>query len=178
MFRSYRSTRDVAIAKTPIWQACLATSAAPGIFGPTTIGETSSRYFDGGIGNNNPIDLVVREKGDLWPSRDIGCIVSIGTGIPRSSEWGKCLSKNIRACKAQTTESEATARRFYDAIKEKYGPDQKVYYRFNVRKDLGNIELDEWKQFDTIYNSTRDYLDEERSQLNTCASQILSPISR
>jgi hypothetical protein len=42
-------------------------------------------YLDGGLtGANNPTRLDVDKAEQIWgPNRQLGCIVSIGTGIPR-----------------------------------------------------------------------------------------------
>ena len=64
-----------------IWKALRATSAAPTFFDSIEIDGVE--YVDGGFGCNNPAVAVYEEAKKLWPDRDIGCIVSIGTGVPK-----------------------------------------------------------------------------------------------
>jgi len=141
------------------------------------IGEAQVAYVDGALGYNNPVRSLMDECANLWPSRNIGCIVSIGTGIPPSKDVGRTLSPLFDSLKALATETEKTAREFSHEMRRTYGANQKIYYRFNVREGLGNIGLEEWKHFDRIRVATRDYLDEVRSQIDDCASQLHTPIS-
>lgn len=61
-----------------IWEAALATSAAPFYFEAAKI--NGKEFCDGGLANNNPINKVLDEAGSLTPA----CIVSLGTGRPES----------------------------------------------------------------------------------------------
>src|SRR5208282_3348953 len=69
-----------------IIQAARATTATPTFFAPAPIGLNV--YIDGGIGYNNPAEQAILEARRIWPSRAIGCLVSLGTGknVPISGE--------------------------------------------------------------------------------------------
>ena len=61
-----------------VWEVGRATSAAPTFFPPISIDGT--KFFDGGLVANNPIQYAVREVRDIWPDRNVGVIVSLGCG--------------------------------------------------------------------------------------------------
>jgi hypothetical protein len=85
-FRSY-DVRGHGLANTcPIWQAARATSAAPTFFKPMLVDDPPPAvpYVDGGLRYNNPSQLAVEEVRRIWPGRTPTCLVSIGTGRPRS----------------------------------------------------------------------------------------------
>ena len=70
-----------------VLDACLATSAATTFFSSITINGVE--YVDGAFGQNNPSIVALRElESDNWFSpmgeaeKEVGCLVSIGTGIP------------------------------------------------------------------------------------------------
>ncbi len=44
-----------------VWQACRATSAAPTYFAPKQIDTNGTKFVDGGVFANNPINVAVRE---------------------------------------------------------------------------------------------------------------------
>src|SRR5260370_41600024 len=77
LFRTYQSHEVHPDCK--IWQAARATSAAPTFFKRVEIGM-GQPFIDGGLGHNNPSSLVLEEAKRLFDARQIGCLVSIGTG--------------------------------------------------------------------------------------------------
>lgn len=42
--------------------------------------------IDGGVIANNPTDIALQEAESLWPTKPIGCIVSLGTGQGKEKE--------------------------------------------------------------------------------------------
>lgn len=159
----------------PIWQACQATSAAPTFFPPMVIGRPPTAYVDGGLGYNNPIRLLVEEARHIWPaSREIGCIVSVGTGILASRDIGRTIQPLFESLKGMATDTEKTAREFKEEMKHKYGVNQ-VYFRFNVQNGLEQVGLEEWKELDRTKVATEEYLIHEWSQVDTCATQLQQP---
>jgi hypothetical protein len=174
-FRSYESSWND-IDDCPIWQACRATSAAPTFFPPMVIGKPPSAYVDGGLGYNNPIRLLLDEARHIWPrAREIGCIVSIGTGVLTSKDIGKTIKPLFESLEAMATDTERVAREFREDMKHKYGVEQKVYFRFNVQHGLEQVGLEEWKEMDRTKVATQDYAIEEWSQIEACASQLHKP---
>lgn len=172
--RSYESSWNM-VDDCPIWQACRATSAAPTFFPPMVIGRPPTAYVDGGLGYNNPIRLLVEEARHLWPaSREIGCIVSVGTGTLASGDIGRTIQPLFESLKGMATDTEKTAREFKEEMKHKYGVNQ-VYFRFNVQHGLEQVSLEEWKELDRTKVATEEYLIHEWSQVDTCASQLHEP---
>jgi hypothetical protein len=57
-----------------------ATSAAPTWFSSYYHRATGTTYLDGGLYNNNPINIVDHERKLLWPNSQVDITVSIGTG--------------------------------------------------------------------------------------------------
>ena len=76
-FRTYQS--DEPHSNCKIWEAARATSAAPTFFKRIEIGRNQP-FIDGGLGRNNPSQVVLDEAKAIFGARQIGCLVSIGTG--------------------------------------------------------------------------------------------------
>jgi hypothetical protein len=140
------------------------------------IGKPPTAFVDGGLGYNNPIKPLIDEARHIWPNKDIGCIVSIGTGMHASRDIGRTIKQLFDTLKAMATDSEKTADEFREDIKEKHGVDQKVYFRLNVQHGLEQVGLEEWKEADRVMVATRDYIRKEWSQIDACASQLYKPI--
>ena len=170
-FRSYNSPWDV-VDDCPIWQACRATSAAPTIFPPMQIGNPPVAYIDGGLGYNNPIRALIEETSHIWPDRQIGCIVSIGTGMPVSRDVGRTIKPLFDTVREMATDTEKVAREFEEEMKHKYGNEQKVYFRFNVQRGLEQVGLEEWKEMERIKVATQDYLKSHWGWVEACSTKI------
>ena len=65
-----------------IWEAALATSAAPFYFRPFSKEETKKKYFDGALYANCPAEVALEEMTKLWPNNSVSLdlLVSLGTG--------------------------------------------------------------------------------------------------
>ena len=101
--------------------------AIPTYFHPMLIGNADKVAYVGALSCSNPVRSLTDECANLWPSRHIGCIISIGTG-------------------QRSTEAENTAYDIGNEMRRRYGADQQIYYRFNVR-GLGNTGLEEVGEF-------------------------------
>lgn len=70
-----------------VWEAGLATAAAPFYFRPFEKAETMKNYVDGALHANLPIQYALEEMANLWPNLDgrtsLDALVSIGTGIQK-----------------------------------------------------------------------------------------------
>ena len=175
-FRSYNCPWEV-VHDCPIWQACRATSAAPTFFPPMQIGNPPVAYIDGGLGYNNPIRALIEEKSQIWPDSQIGCIVSVGTGMPVSGDFGKTIKPLLDKIREMATDTEKVAREFEKEMKHKYGNEQKVYFRFNVKQGLEQVGLEEWKEMERITVATQDYINSNWGWIEACATQIFNPKS-
>ncbi|KAH0542026.1 hypothetical protein FGG08_003575, partial [Glutinoglossum americanum] len=139
------------------------------------IGKPPTAYVDGGLGYNNPIRPLLDETRHIWPQREIGCIVSVGTGILASKDIGRTIKPLFESLKDIATDTEKVAREFREEIKHKYGVEQKMYFRFNVQHGLEQVGLEEWKEMDRTKVATQDYVMQEWSQIEACASQLHKP---
>ena len=169
-FRSYESSWEVN-DDCFIWQACRATSAAPTFFPPIMIGNPPTAYVDGGLGYNNPIRPLMEEASRIWPQRDIGCIVSIGTGVRDSRDVGRTIQSLFETLRDMSVDTENVAREFKEEIGSRYAK-QNIYYRFNVQHGLEQVGLEEWKELDRTKLATQAYLNDHRAEVELCASQI------
>jgi hypothetical protein len=116
---------------------------------------------DGGLGNNNPVRALLDEASHIWPKRKVGCIVSIGTGVPSSINVGKKLKPLIECLKSMSTDTEEIAKEMRKEMVRKYVEDNSVYFRFNVTNGLENVSLEEWKRLDTVKVATEEYTSNE-----------------
>jgi hypothetical protein len=154
----YFNTGDASVAK--VWKVARATSAAPLYFSKQSIGN--STYLDGGMGCNNPAELMSHEIKGVH-GREPDLILSIGTGTkPRaeneSGEQRKTrkhkLLDNARSVLHAAkrlpdlaTESEKFHLRLksnLNSLRTRGNSKYPMYFRFNV-PDLGTMELDAWK---------------------------------
>jgi len=166
--RPIRITNYPPVGRRPenftILQAVRATSAASSIFGPL-IKQTDGiheSFCDGALGYNNPINEVIAECNDLWPGRDIGCLVSIGTGRKKTTKVGRKLSSVAKACAAITTDGDETAHKFLNDISRHRRDLVDVYFRFTVQSGLEGRKLDETRELGLIKQRTKSYVREEK----------------
>lgn len=168
LFRTYEPRRGRLI-DCKIWEAARATSAAPTFFEPIEIDTgfgISTRYTDGGIGHNNPIDLVLQEASILFPHRKVACIISIGTGKPKNSKLSRpgVFQRNMPrlgvaiAVGQIITDCEKTA----EAMERRFRHTPNVYFRFNVDHGIDETRLGDWERMDEVHDVTNGYLSSEK----------------
>lgn len=188
-------------SNTKVWKIARATSAAPLYFSRKTIGNSS--YIDGGMGCNNPAEVMSREVKSVH-GREPELIISIGTGTKPSNGTGdrkptrkkRVLDngRNVlftikRRLPDIATQSEETHAILFDHLKSLQstgGSKYPMYFRFNV-PDLGTVKLDEWLStansaepdgkitLDKIEEMTLDYLEKPgvTKELETCAKELV-----
>ena len=146
LFRTYRSRVGVTNKDCMIWQAIRATSAAPTFFDPIQIDDEI--FVDGGFGCNNPVEFVYNEARDMWPGRDIGCIVSLGTGVPRVLSVNNPTLFDSRVPMNWLQVLERTATECDNAHQEMLRKKELKgkYFRFNVQQGLQGVSLMEWQK--------------------------------
>lgn len=130
-FRSYDS-RDPILDIT-IWQAARATLAHPDLFPPTFIGSPAleQAYITGEIGWKNPSNEVIKEFEALWPSHNIACLASIGSGHEGVIQIER-ISVSGAVADAMTTNCEKIA--------------QEVAYRFQGRNTYFRLNVEQGLQ--------------------------------
>lgn len=177
-----------------IAQAARATTAAPTFFAPASIGL--NMYIDGGVGYNNPAEQAILEASRIWPSRPIGCLVSLGTGknLPISGEsrttqqLGLVFGTVMQTVASHTAEKLAVAEyctklatscqavhlNLLDHNLLAKGRFRERYYRFNVEFGAVGIELDEWEEQPVLSALTDAYLADpsEKRRLVDCADLL------
>jgi predicted acylesterase/phospholipase RssA len=172
LIRSYDNPKAFGdLTGVKIWEAGRATSAASGFFDPITIGRNSERFADGALHYNNPVQLVLQESYDLWPTGE-RLLISIGTG----STPGKPIDSGLKDLVSQlvciATETEETAHIFTRVHEDMARADR--LFRFNVFHGLGDIGLDESKEIEQIAARTRTYLrnPEVARRLTACVNAL------
>ncbi|KAI9863870.1 MAG: hypothetical protein M1813_003522 [Trichoglossum hirsutum] len=170
--KSYRNPGQFSNNPT-IWEAALATSAAPTFFDLAQIGVR--KYADGALGANNPVCEVEDEASNIWCERTrkleplVKCFISIGTGDPgltpiQDRSW-KFLTETVVKI---ATETKQTAERFTG----RWGVER--YFRFNVQQGLQSIGLAEYMQEATIDAATCGYLEEHevKRRVQECVANL------
>ncbi|KAK4194319.1 acyl transferase/acyl hydrolase/lysophospholipase [Triangularia verruculosa] len=172
--------------ETKIWEAARATTAATGFFEPMVLGNPPIRYVDAGLGFNNPSHEAYHEAKKLWPNREIGVFLSLGTGeeteasLPEKGSWfgiGNQLEQ-VRALVQLTTSATRVHEELYLAFKRE--PTTAKYFRFNVDCGLRNIGLDEWDKVEQLSGFTEAYFNnaEQRDAKHGCATRLRQLTSR
>lgn len=162
IFRSYANPTKIrrkVSDQCTILQACRATSAAPNFFPPILIGDQGQEFLDGGIKSNNPVDIILSEAQDLWPTRaDDAVLISLGTGNAPLSAFGNNAKQIVDKLKEIATETEDTAKTFLEGSGRVMALNG-CCYRFTV-PNLGQIGLEEWKAKGKITSLTEEYVDD------------------
>ncbi|EKM76758.1 hypothetical protein AGABI1DRAFT_44362, partial [Agaricus bisporus var. burnettii JB137-S8] len=177
LFRTYRSRETHINCK--IWEAARATSAAPTFFKRIIIGGDQP-FIDGGLGRNNPSQVVLEEANALFGTRQIGCLVSIGTGqagvneIKKPGFWQRILPTDvIDALRRITTDCEST----HEAMLHRFSKLPSTYFRLNVEQGMQEIELSEWEKLSNAEAHTTQYMRKEEvtEKLGSLVSAIRAP---
>ena len=130
---------------------------------------------------NNPIRALINEAMNIWPTSSsshaaIGCVLSIGTGVPTVKDLGKNLKDLAKGMKEVLTNSKTVADEFADEL-DIYQANplfaDMSYFRFDVEHGVGEVSLEEWKHYPIIEQATDDYLKEHRAEIQNCVSAML-----
>ncbi|KAF8542933.1 acyl transferase/acyl hydrolase/lysophospholipase [Trichophaea hybrida] len=159
-----------------IWEAALATAAAPMFFKPARFQKSGDTFCDGGLKRNNPINERIRGWKDPV-AREIGCILSLGTRTPNFVKVDPRLDKLLQACVKMMTDSNDIAELF---TKSKFGrelAESNRYFRFSVPQGIGDIQLDDWQATSEMRDITLEYLKKFGSgrEVERCAKSLLKP---
>jgi len=138
------------------------------------------------LGHNNPVQHLIAEAKMAYPLAEIGCIISIGTGVQhgvklaaegtaRTNSFGlpvigwmaaKIDAAIVAAALATSSETvHGVARSMFQ------GTD--IYYRFNVYEET-NIKLFEYQKMDAMRKATENYLQQDQiaEYARKCVSQL------
>ena len=161
-----------------IWEAGSATAAAPVFFEKVTF-KSGVVFVDGGMRRNNPINELVREAQSIrsWQDRDVGCIVSLGTGWTDPSEVSPRLDQFLQECVNVATDCDDIADQFAKSPNGKSLIDRSSYFRFSVQQGMSDLQMDDWKETELMDALTTKYLGkpEISTLVERCARSILYP---
>jgi patatin-like phospholipase/acyl hydrolase len=184
------STRDAESFSGCIWQAARATSAAPTYFLPIEIDNV--RYGDGGLMSNNPTKEAIAEARNIWPTRPIGIVVSIGTGIEPALQL-KDKAKGMPGIVQKLIDNTFPEYGFKFAVAQ-YAVecitsceitheevlehcDREIlganYFRLNVPQGVSSFGLDEWQKLGEMIALTNRYMDREKKREKRKIAELL-----
>ncbi|KAL2289483.1 hypothetical protein FJTKL_01756 [Diaporthe vaccinii] len=164
-----------------IWEATSATAAAPIYFKPVELRKRREKWVDGGLKRNNPINVAMEEVSRLQKSsfkdREIGCVVSIGTGAPQITGVSSNLVGFLAGAVEMMTDSEDIAEQFANSSEGIRLTSANRYFRFNVPQGMQDLQLDDWRETEKMRALTASYLRKNTSGVETerCAEVLLSP---
>ncbi|CUA73013.1 Phospholipase A I [Rhizoctonia solani] len=180
LMRSYLVPHDAEPEKFKIWEAARATSAAPTYFRPMEAGADKVPYIDGSIsGHCNPSGIAIREAEYLWPNRQIGLFMSLGTGSPTMiglrSKWLFSMFRDFINLGASTVQVHEMAWREFN---QKY--QVSPYVRLSVDHLISKISLCDHSRLGTIMAATHAYLEVARTSLKVqrCVELVNGPIEK
>ncbi|KAK0451243.1 FabD/lysophospholipase-like protein [Desarmillaria tabescens] len=163
LFRTYYHPKE-APRDCKIWEAGRATCAMPVLFKRIEIGSQYMKqsYIDGGVGCNNPAKMVLKEARDVFPAREIVCLLSIGTGYPKTiairaaarSHLSNSVDDVGKALMDIATDCEETAQ----DLAKKYCDIPDVYFRLNVQRGMEQIMPEQWDHLSQVEAHTDQYL--------------------
>jgi len=159
LLRTYQS-REIPF-DCKIWEAARATSAAPAFFKRIEIGRKQP-FIDGGLGRNNPSRLLLDEAKSIYGDRQIGCLVSIGTGqaevvgIKKPGIFQQTVPTDmiIDLLQAIATDCEAT----HETMLGLFANSPNTYFRLNVEQGMQRIQLSEWDKLANVEAHTMQYM--------------------
>jgi len=159
LLRTYQSHETH--VECAIWEAARATSVAPTFFKRIEIGRRKQPFIDGGMGRNNPSQVVLDEANVVFKSRPFGCLISIGTGQPKVINIQKpglfqqILPLDvINALQAIATDCETT----HQEMLRRFANLPNTYFRFNVEQGLQEVKLSEWEKLGHVEAHTVQYM--------------------
>jgi predicted acylesterase/phospholipase RssA len=174
LFRTYQSHETQVVCK--VWEAARATSAAPTIFKHIRMGNNQP-FIDGGLGCNNPSKLVLDEAKVVFPTCQIGCLVSIGAGqggiisIKKPGFFQQIIPTDvIKAIKEMATDCEAT----HEDMLLLFGNSPGIYFRLNVEQGMQGIKLSDWEKMAIVEAHTVQYL--RRKEVNERLTLVVKAI--
>ncbi|KAE9363930.1 hypothetical protein N431DRAFT_550611 [Stipitochalara longipes BDJ] len=153
VFRNYESHHPTSENYTcQIWEAASATAAAPMFFRSISCEPN-------------------------WEGKQIGCVLSLGTGIARTNSLSSNLASFLKGSIKIMTDAEDTAKVFAASAVGKNLMRTHRYFRFNIPQGMEDLQLDEWKATDRMRALTTEYLSHVGigDTIQQCAKTLLFP---
>ncbi|PVG03077.1 hypothetical protein CPB86DRAFT_750207 [Serendipita vermifera] len=172
--RTYK-TRSESVEYT-ILEALTATIASPDLFDSDVPFASGSAYVGAGLGINNPIrDILIEAKQIYGDSRQVGCLLSIGT-VDISSPPNALALEDDRRIRRAVLDVIADCHRTAKEMDEKLS-NAVIYHRFSVQGPLDCARVIDWNGIDfvsLIHNYFRGT--ETTAKVEACGKLISSPI--
>lgn len=190
LLRTYDSAHGTSIsAHCTVWEAGRATCATHPAFKYIQIGQ--DRFLDEGSGRYSPVAQVLEEAlVHEWPGREVGVLISVGSGKPEGLEARKGPSSIKSATpfgrliearekyRARVVDCEDIHQELLEGL-HRTGVQKENYFRLNVEVGVADFGMNEWSRLTDISNSTRKYLGRQDVQMmNNSAAGKLAEISR
>ncbi|EPS35169.1 hypothetical protein H072_11417 [Dactylellina haptotyla CBS 200.50] len=189
IFRTYSSgVESMSYPDCRIWQAGRATCATLAAFKSIRIHQDV--FLDEGTGRYNPTPTILEEACvNEWPGREVGLIVSLGTGKRPSgilkgdnkAQWWENLGTSLdqftqarRRLMTKIDYCETTHQFVLNEELSRYGISKNRYFRFNVDAGVGEVALNEWSRLSEVSTATRVYLagPEVGGSMKECARRM------
>ncbi|KAK5716359.1 hypothetical protein LTR17_016402 [Elasticomyces elasticus] len=176
-YQSFHSTEENYHCQ--IWEAASATAAAPMYFKHVKFEGSGEKWCDGGIRRNNPVNEalaeITREKD--WKDKELGCILSLGTGAPQIKAVSANLAAFLKGSVEIMTDSEDIADQFAVSKAGRELTQSKRYFRFSVPHGMAELEMEDYKETERMKGLTAAYLKGVGSgdQVEQCAKSLLYP---
>ncbi|KAK4194079.1 hypothetical protein QBC40DRAFT_189012, partial [Triangularia verruculosa] len=156
-----------------VWEAVLATSAAPRYFKPYIQPATGKSFIDGGLYYNCPALIVHQERQILWKDvryRQPDIVLSIGTGMgrepedaqatdrvvpPTISSWGDIINAFLGMVHNQLDTERAWADYYTRVAMTNSDEDRQRHIRLNVQFDGVRPGLDKVDQLGLLEDTAR-----------------------
>lgn len=169
LLRTYDSAHGISPSPNcTIWEAGRATCATYPAFKGIQIGQSS--FLDEGSGRYSPVAQVLEEAlVHEWPGREVGLIISIGSGKNSEDGPGKEMSAIIAASPlgkfaeakgkhiAKVMDCEDIHREVLEGL-HRTGVRRESYVRLNVETGITDFGINEWGRIADISTGTRAYL--------------------
>lgn len=166
LLRSYLPG-DPRLRTVKVWEAARATSAAPLFFKPVAIGPEKVSYVDGAVtGHCNPTALALEEVEKLWPDREIGLLLSLGTGSPSKIPLQGQAHQILQALVNLSTTTVRTHEDTFRTFDRLYAVSP--YVRFTVDYHIEKIRLDDYSSLPKLAEDTFAYLQKVSHEVQHC----------
>ena len=166
-----------------VWEAGLASAAAPFYFRPYEKSETKKDYVDGALHANFPVRYALEEMNKIWAgtsgARPLDILLTVGTGIQekkieipsvlRIGGFDKiCMSfhKNL--------DSESQWLKFKEEMKSQYGLSQDRIQRLNIHVQGEYVALNEYKKMSDLDRMVQNQMKTRNGRVSSLGQQIES----
>lgn len=176
-----------------IWQAAMATAAAP-LYFPPFVREEQGRgipfrrsFVDGALHSNSPVEFALKEKDRIWPAdrvvKPVDILVAVGTGYSENDDFhlprfiDVAGSNEVALFFKNTIDSEKAWQEF---CTQSSAYDPRKHHRLNIVL-AQKVQLDEWRKMksliervDECYNDDRPH--SLRRHIETTADQLVAAL--